>query len=447
MNRMKRIIAVFTIIIMTIVFAPWYYVEAKKPNHWKEQNTRVENNIETRIEDEDSTDKTGYWVLDNNVNWDKLSSTSNDVKYTLNRGVLYTNGKAVAKFSRGAVAPTRMFFLGNYIFIYGGRFGVAVVDVSNLYKVRFIGPNNMFKSSNITVNELKYAVDNNGKVVLYMKYTCKDGKTRIYRYESSMVNRIVAVKSVTLNKERMTLAVGESQTLTAKINPSNAANKKVSWFSTNPDVATVDQNGKVTGISEGETTITVITQDGGKTDACKVTVGMTTSVSSISLNKEHLYLAAGDSETLTATVKPSNAANKNLVWYSNNPDAAIVDQSGKVTGIKQGEATIIVITQDGGKMDRCLVTVGKTAAVNLVTLNKEYITLAVGESETLIAAINPSNASNKNLLWFSTNPEVAAVDQNGKVTGVKQGEATIIVVSQDGGKTDACQVIVSTSNN
>ena len=83
---------------------------------------------------------------------------------------------------------------------------------------------------------------------------------------------VVSVTGVTLNKATITLLVGGSETLTATVAPKDAANKKVAWKSSDAAVATVDANGKVTGVKAGEATITVTTEDGGKTATCKVTV-------------------------------------------------------------------------------------------------------------------------------------------------------------------------------
>ena len=83
---------------------------------------------------------------------------------------------------------------------------------------------------------------------------------------------VVSVTSVTLNKTATSIQVGGTETLTATISPTDATNKNVTWKSSNTAVATVDDNGKVTGVAAGEATITVTTEEGGKTATCKVTV-------------------------------------------------------------------------------------------------------------------------------------------------------------------------------
>ena len=120
----------------------------------------------------------------------------------------------------------------------------------------------------------------------------------------------VSVSGVALDKASISI---NTETLTATVSPKNAANKKVTWKSSDAAVATVDANGKVTGVKAGEAIITVTTDDGGKTATCKVTVkAATVAVTGVTLNKTTLTLIAGASETLTATVAPANATNKKV---------------------------------------------------------------------------------------------------------------------------------------
>lgn len=171
----------------------------------------------------------------------------------------------------------------------------------------------------------------------------------------------VPVKGVTLNKIVLKLYTGGSETLKATITPANATNKYVTWKSSNPAVATVDANGKVTAKSIGMADITVTTKDGGYTATCRVGVvrrpAGDVSVTGVTLNKTTLKLTKGASETLTATVAPTNATNKKVTWTSSDPAVATVDASGKVTGVAKGTATITVTTEDGGYTATCAVEV------------------------------------------------------------------------------------------
>ena len=252
----------------------------------------------------------------------------------------------------------------------------------------------------------------------------------------------VDVEKVSLNKSATTLTEGESETLTATITPSNATgDKTVKWSSSNEAVAAVDSNGKVTAKKAGTAVITA-TSSNGKTAGCTVTVKQKEiAITGISLNKSTTSLTEGESETLTATITPSNATgDKTVKWSSSNEAVAAVDSNGKVTAKKAGTA-VITATSSNGKTAGCTVTVKqKEIAITGISLNKSTTSLTEGESETLTATITPSNATgDKTVKWSSSNEAVAAVDSNGKVTAKKAGTAVITATSSNG-KTAGCTV-------
>ncbi|MGI6634510.1 MAG: Ig-like domain-containing protein [Christensenellales bacterium] len=168
-----------------------------------------------------------------------------------------------------------------------------------------------------------------------------------------------------------------------------------------------------------------------------------TPVTGVSLNKTTLTLLVGNSETLTATVAPENATHKDVTWSSDDETVATVDNSGKVTAVAPGTATITVKTTDGEKTATCTVTVNAaTVAVTGVSLNKTATSLVVGGTEALQATIEPATATNQNVTWSSDKPAIATVD-NGVVTAISVGQATITVKTDDGNKTATCTVTVS----
>ena len=173
-------------------------------------------------------------------------------------------------------------------------------------------------------------------------------------------------------------------------------------------------------------------------DAATLTVNAATvSVTGVTLEPTSLSLFTGNTATLTATVEPDNATNKNVTWSSNNANVATV-QNGTVTAVGAGEATITVQTQDGNHTATCIVTV--TVPVTGVKLNKETLELFTDGSETLTATVEPGNATNKNVTWSSSVETIATVDNNGTVTAVGAGEATITATA--GGITATCVVHV-----
>ena len=169
----------------------------------------------------------------------------------------------------------------------------------------------------------------------------------------------------------------------------------------------------------------------------------TIAVSSIILNKSELSLAIGEEETLTATVEPANATNKNVTWESSNTDVAEVDADGKVTAKGTGVATITVTTEDGSKTATCTVTVmAARVDVTGVTLNKTATTLLIGSNETLTATVAPADATNKTVVWTSDDETIATV-ADGVVTAVGLGTATITATTEDGNFTATCEVTVN----
>ena len=256
--------------------------------------------------------------------------------------------------------------------------------------------------------------------------------------------KAVNVTEVSLDKTELTLTEGETETLTATVKPDNADNRKVTWSSDKTEIATVDGAGKVTAVKAGEATVTVTTEDGGKTATCKVTVkAKTVSVTEVTLDRAELTLTERETETLTATVRPDNADNKKVTWSSDKTEVATVDGDGRVTAVKAGEAVVTVTTEDGGKTATCRVTVkAKAVGVTEVTLDKTELTLTEGETETLTATVKPDNADNRKVKWSSDKTDVATVDGTGKVTAVKPGEAVVTVTTEDGGKTATCAVTV-----
>ena len=256
--------------------------------------------------------------------------------------------------------------------------------------------------------------------------------------------KAVSVTEVTLDKTKLTLTEGETETLTATVKPDNADNKKVKWSSDKTEIATVDGAGKVTAVKAGEAVVTVTTEDGGKTATCKVTVkAKAVNVTDVSLDKTELTLTEGETETLTATVKPDNADNKKVKWSSDKTEIATVGGDGKVTAVKAGEATVTVTTEDGGKTASCKVTVkAKIVPVTGVEVNPWAVTLSVRGTSKLSYTIRPADATNQNVKWESESPSVATVDSEGNVQGVAAGTAKICVTTEDGGFKSYCTVTV-----
>ena len=292
-------------------------------------------------------------------------------------------------------------------------------------------------------------VDGDGKVTAVkpgeavITVTTEDGG-RTATCAVTVKAKAVSVTEVTLDKTELTLTEGETETLTATVRPDNADNKKVTWSSDKTEVATVDGDGRVTAVKAGEAVVTVTTEDGGKTATCRVTVkAKAVGVTEVTLDKTELTLTEGETETLTATVKPDNADNRKVKWSSDKTDVATVGGDGRVTAVKAGVAVVTVTTEDGGKTATCKVTVkAKVVPVTGVDVKPCSVTIGANGTTKLTCTVAPSNATNRNVRWESDNPSVATVDSDGNVRAVSAGVAKVSAVTEDGGFRSGCTVTV-----
>ena len=149
-------------------------------------------------------------------------------------------------------------------------------------------------------------------------------------------------------------------------------------------------------------------------------------VTGVSLNKPSTTLEVGDVETLTATIAPENADNKNVTWSSDKEGVATVDGNGRISAVAAGTANITFTTEDGSKTATCEVTVkaATKTAVNITVFSADSETLVKGNTTTTTVA-NDQPGWTAAYNYSSSNPDVATVDVNGVITAVAKGTATI----------------------
>jgi uncharacterized protein YjdB len=262
------------------------------------------------------------------------------------------------------------------------------------------------------------------------------------RNTAEIVKLSTPVTGISIDKTAATITINDTLKLNAKVLPVNATNNNIIWKSSNLNVATVDGIGVVKPVEGGMTIITAISEDGGFTASCEVTV--TVPVTGIKLDKAYLSLKPGTTGTLKATILPSNATNTKLLWKSNNPAIASVNENGNVTAHKIGIAVITVVSEDGDYSTQCIVAVAKYPAAN-VRINKESIVIKLGKSEKLTAIVGPGNTDIKDIRWSTDSSIIELTGKNDKVVSVKAlalGKAYVIVTSLDGGYTDICEVTI-----
>lgn len=237
---------------------------------------------------------------------------------------------------------------------------------------------------------------------------------------SNTTSYFVYAQEIRLNKTKETIVVGKTLDLTATILPSNASNRTVTWSSDNEKVAKVTADGKVTAIARGKANITARSNDGANIKATAVITVNAKNVkaTSVKLSKTSLALKPKASTTLKATVSPSTATDKSVVWSSSNPKVATV-VNGKITAKAVGTTIITVTTKDDSKKKAtCKITVAD------IKLNRTKATIAKGKSISLKATVS---GKSKSVTWKSSNSKVATVSKTGKVTAKKAGTAVITV--------------------
>ncbi len=260
---------------------------------------------------------------------------------------------------------------------------------------------------------------------------------------TATVNVIVSqpVTSIVLEPKQVSLLRGKETSLNATVRPSNATNKAVTWTSSNIQVATVDDTGKVTAVGLGTTIIRAKAEDGSNVyDNC--TVRVVQEVTSIRISEDAIEVQVNKTMALTASVLPENAGNRNVVWSSADETIATVNSDGVVTGVKAGTTSVRATAADGsGVYAEASVTV--TQPVTSLKFDISSLTIAIGQTEKLNVTVLPSNATNKNVIWLSLDEDVVTVDQDGNIEGLAVGTTTVIVTATDGsGKKATCQVTV-----
>lgn len=255
--------------------------------------------------------------------------------------------------------------------------------------------------------------------------------------DNCLVTVTQKASGIKLSDYNIVVNVGESYTVTATPNPVTSTETKFSWTSKDPKIATV-KDGTVTGVSAGSTIILVKTKSG---DVTYLYVTVKDKAKGMELNYSEKKLAKGDSFTLKPIFTPANTTNKKVTWKSSNSGVAKVDDNGKVTGIKGGSAIITAVSEDGGYIANCLVTV--VQPVTSIKLNYSSYKLGLGKTVTLKATVTSNTSSNPKVKWTSSNTKIATVSSSGKVTAKKLGSCTITARVTDGsGKKATCKITV-----
>lgn len=289
-----------------------------------------------------------------------------------------------------------------------------------------------------SLDERVAALDDEGFVVLKsygkarIQATTEDGGyTDVCEFD--VYEHTVGIR---LETEQARVRKGGRLTLAAVAQPEGKTDGRLVWSSSDGSVASVDEEGVVSGKSKGEAVITVTAVDGGYTAECRVRVYQP--VTELRMDNRSMTVNTGEDRQLTATILPYDADNKSIVWSSDNPDVADVNGKGVVTGVKAGQTVIRATSEDEGISDFCVVTVNQP--VTGVSLSKSELSFSkIGDAEQLVASVQPADATNKELNWSSSDESVAIVS-NGRVLCSGYGSAIVYVTTVDGGYMASCVV-------
>lgn len=301
-----------------------------------------------------------------------------------------------------------------------------------------------FESSNTAVATVSASglVTAKGPGTATITATAKDGSGK---KATCTVTVTQPVKGVTVSPASVVIQKGNVQKLTASVVPANATNQELVYKSSNETVAIVSKDGIITGLNEGWATITVCSEENQAIyGTCTVKVGLPVYVTKITLDTTNVTMWAGATRQLGVSIEPANADIKTVTYGSSNPDVATVSNTGLITAKKKGTTTITVTAADGsGKSASCAVIVKQPVTGIQITPNG--YTLVKGDVKQLSAVVSPADADNTGVIWASSNPNIAAVSADGRVTAVNEGSCVITATCKDNASISAsCTIVVGT---
>lgn len=221
----------------------------------------------------------------------------------------------------------------------------------------------------------------------------------------------------------------------AKVYPINLPDKKITWKSSDDNIAKIDSGGNITAQNPGKATLTAMLYSQKKSATATLSVRQPVTGIFMPTSTITLY-TGGEGRLLQTEIFPKNATNQNITWKSKNTKIARVDETGRVKPVGVGMTEITATTEDGGFEAKCFVNV-VNSYVDVQTLsvkNTDAMTIKVGDSVNAIVTVSPSNARNKTLKWSSDDAKIATVSQAGRIRGVSVGTANITVETTNGKK-------------
>ncbi|MEG1777011.1 MAG: Ig-like domain-containing protein, partial [Clostridia bacterium] len=252
------------------------------------------------------------------------------------------------------------------------------------------------------------------------------------------VSVVIPVKKITATAASPSIHVGETTAITCAYAPEDASLQQATFSSSSEKTAIVDQNGVVTGIARGQTNIIVRSADGAAKASVRITVRQQPTSITLALEKESIPI--GKKAAIRATVLPKNADNKKLEWSTSDESIATVDQKGRVTAVAIGEALITATSVEDPAVTAS-VKVGAVQLAQSISFSSKAYSTIIHQTVQLHVSVAPDTTSNKGVTYHSSHPKIATVDENGLVTGVNGGKATITATTADGSRRRATATV------
>ena len=252
--------------------------------------------------------------------------------------------------------------------------------------------------------------------------------------ETFRVLVIQPVKKIQFEDGKKEVAAGSTLQLTAVCAPDNASITGVTWTSQNPTIATVDENGTVTGLKKGNAKITATATDGSRT-AGSVIVRVTQPVTMITVKTPEIQVTVGKSAQAKATAQPDTASDRKLVWSSSDETIATVNSYGVITGKKAGTCIVTCTSNSNPDVTGTVTVTASQPVTKIENANEpEELSLLTGQTVQTRWNVQPADATDKTLTFKSRHPRVVTVDANGVVTAVGRGTATVEATAKDGSR-------------
>lgn len=289
-----------------------------------------------------------------------------------------------------------------------------------------------------------------GNTNIVAKYI-ENGKEYLSKCSITVTSKSIAAENIDIVQEKITLKKGAGVLLEISLTPSGANENNLVFSSDDTSIATVSSKGYINAIDYGTTTIRVKTENGQLSDTVQVSVTATgqTVINPVSLELTGISngISVGKTATVRTNLLPANATNKTLTWSSSNPSVATV-KDGVITGVSAGSCKIIATTSNGISSSIDITVQSNQVSVSGITItNGTNITMNTSETKLINYTITPNNATNKKVMFLTSNSNVVYVSSNGVMAAISAGNAVVTVVTDDGRKEAKINITVVGETN